>query len=905
VDAAPAPADATTGAQGPVSFERSCADGFRLQVTILEDAVVRFHYLHRAQPQPERGWIFELGGFTGPRSLAVEDSAAVLRLVTDTLAVEVAAPRCAVTVRDRAGNLIWRDDAAGFATSRDGAVSLAAELAPEAHIYGLGEKTGAADRRGRHFTQWASDPVWTDPERRYRTTTDPLYQAHPFLLLVDGVRATGSFLANTFHTEFDVGASDPSVLALRAAGGDLDHFLLHGPSPAAVLERYTRLVGRPALPPRWALGYHQSRWSYAPAAALQAVADGFAARALPCDGLWLDIDYMRGFRSFTWDPLGFPDPRALSAQLGAAGFKMVTILDPGIKRDPGGGYDIYDEAIRDGHFALAADGTPYVGTVWPGAALFPDFTRDATRAWWASHVGAFAQAADVRGIWIDMNEPTSWSADGVPVEVRFEAASHAEIHNVYALLMARASFEGALGAAPNRRPFVLTRAGFAGIGRYAAVWTGDVESSWEHLALVPPMLQGLSVSGVPLVGSDVGGFGGGPSPELYGRWFELGAVSPFFRSHVRTGAPAQEPWAFGPEVLELARRMLAFRYALLPYLYGAFEQATRGGTPLVRPLWWEDPSDAESHGHDDQFWLGPALLVAPVLAAGVTERDVYLPSGIFYEYYGGAAYQGPLTVRVPAPLGRFPVFVRAGSLVVTQADTDRADAPPSGPWQIDVYPGPTGTRGQTELYEDDGESRAYLGGAFARTPLALATDDDGTTIELGLRAGAWAPPPRAVVLRVRGVAQPPVEALVDGTPAPLAYDAGARAATIALADAGVHRVRLRYDAQTLPAPRTVQVTLQVALPDATPMGTITVGTSARGWQPDSIALVRSAGAASGTFEVPEGALVLYKYTRGDWATVEVGAGCAELPNRSFVASWGHDGRLLVADTVVGWRDRCP
>jgi alpha-glucosidase len=339
-------------------------------------------------------------------------------------------------------------------------------------------------------------------------------------------------------------------------------------------------------------------------------------------------------------------------------------------------------------------------------------------------------------------------------------------------------------------------------------------------------------------------------------------------------------------------------------LYGAFEQATRDGTPLIRPLWWEDPADGESHRHEDQFWLGPALLVAPILAPGVTERDVYLPSGLFYEYYGGAAHQGPLTVRVPAPLGRPPLFVRAGALVTTQDESQHADAPPAGPWRIDVYPGPPGTRGQAELYEDDGESRAYLRGAFARTPLALATDNDGTTIEIGPRTGGWTPP-RAVVLRVHGVTQLPAQALVDGTPAQLAYDAGARAATISLADAGPHRVRLGYDAQTLPAPRTVQVTLEVALPDTTPAGAVAVGTSARGWRPDGIALVRSAGAASGIFEVPEGALVLYKYTRGDWGTVEVGAGCAELPNRSFVASWGRDGRLLVADTVVGWRDRCP
>src|SRR5262249_19066483 len=454
---------------GVQSFERPCGS-FRLRITVLDDAVVRFHYLHRSEEQPERGWFLDLSGFSGPSALAIDDTPARLHLTTAALAVEVAGPACAVTIQDRQSNVLWDDGGAFTADQARCAVQIPRALRPGERLYGLGEKTGASDRRGRRLTLWSSDPVWTDPRGRYAPDTDPLYQSHPFLLSLDGGRATGSFLFNTFRSFFDLGATASDRLSLGAEGGDLDHFFFFGPAPVDVIERYTRVPGRFPLPPLWTLGYHQSRWSYAPASRLEDVANQFRQRGLPCDGLWLDIDYMRGFRSFTWDPTGFPDPAALVARLEAAGFKLTAIIDPGIKRDPGAGYAVYDDGVSGHHFARAADGTPFVGTVWPGDALFPDFTRAATRGFWGAHVAGLADIG-VRGLWIDMNEPTSWTPTGIPLDVRFDgdglAATHAEVHNAYALLMARATYEGALARWPDRRPFVLTRAGFAGIQRWA------------------------------------------------------------------------------------------------------------------------------------------------------------------------------------------------------------------------------------------------------------------------------------------------------------------------------------------------------------------------------------------------------------------------------------------------------
>jgi alpha-glucosidase len=903
------------GGGGVRTVERSC-QGFRLRVSVLDDDTVRLHYLHRDTEQPDRGWFTDSGAFPGPSGLVVEEGPDRLRLTTAQIVLEVSGPACAVTVREAGADpsqsrVLW-EDGGSFSATPMGAVSLAGTLAPGEHVYGLGEKTGAADRRGRRFQQWTSDPIWTDPQRRYTPESEPLYQAHPFLISLDDGRAKGAFLASSWRSSFDVGAADPARLALGADGGDLDLFLFFGPSPARVLEQYTRLVGRTPLPPRWALGYHQSRWSYAPASRLTQIADGFRQRGLPCDGLWLDIDYMRGFRSFTWDPVGFPDPSGLDAQLEGNGFKLTTIIDPGIKRDPGGGYAVFDDGLAGSHFvADGSGGSPFVGQVWPGAAVFPDFTRAATRSWWSGLLGGLLDHG-VRGVWIDMNEPTSWTAAGIPPELPFDGdgqpATHAEVHNVYALLMARATWEGERARRPDRRPFVLTRAGFAGIQRFAAVWTGDAESTWAHLAMVAPMLQGLSVSGVPFVGSDVGGFSGGPGAELYGRWFELGTFSPFFRTHVQTGAPDQEPWAFGPEVESLAARQLALRYTLLPYLYGAFDEAARLGTPIVRPLWYELPADAGAPAHEDEFFFGPHLLVAPVTTAGAVSRPVYLPAGVFYDYYSGAASTGPAMIEASAPLGRIPLFVRAGAVIATQEPLHWVGERVLDTQTLEIFPGPPGTMQETTLYDDDGDGFAYQSGAYTRSTATVATSAVGTRVTLGSRQGAGAGSVRTLVLRVHGLALSPTAVRLDGTPVDAAWDEASRTVRVMTdASASGHQLEVDFDAGQLPAARPVDLEFMVALPPGTPAGTVYLATSARGWTPDGLALMPSADgtSASGRLTVPEGTLVLYKYTRGAWGAVEASGGCADLANRTLLAGWASGGSIARSDTVAAWRDRCP
>ena len=424
--------------------------------------------------------------------------------------------------------------------------------------------------------------------------------------------------------------------------------------------------------------------------------------------------------------------------------------------------------------------------------------------------------------------------------------------------------------------------------------------------MTPAMLAGMSVSGLAFVGSDIGGFGGNPAPELYGRWFELGALSPFFRSHVATGAPDQEPWSFGVEVESVARRMLALRYALLPYWYDAHVAAATTGLPIVRPLWFEFPTDDGSLSHDDEFFVGPSLLAAPVTAPSVTTRDVYLPPGTFYDYYTGAAYQGPATIAMPAPLGRIPLFVRAGAVLETEDVVDYVGALSNGKKYLDVFPGVVGSSGASTLYEDDGETTAYLSGAFATTTLSSAVTATGLTLDIAAPSGPFKTASTALVVRVHGVGSMPAEVRVDGAIVPAGYDIGTRVVTLpALGPGAAHAIVVKYDASSPAPPRQVNVDLTITLPSETPAGDVYVGTSALAWRPDGLKLTRAGGTATGRLTVLEGTLVKLKVTRGTWATVEVGASCGELPNRELIAEHGASGSTSVQLAVAAFADRCP
>ncbi|AUX22644.1 alpha-glucosidase [Sorangium cellulosum] len=640
-------------------------------------------------------------------------------------------------------------------------LSLAAP--PEEAYLGFGEKVGPLDKRGMRFTFWNTDafPPQVD--------TDPLYASIPFFVALRGGVAWGLFLDEPWRSEVDVALGDPARLEWESRGPELDVYLMAGPHPADVVRRYAALTGRPAMPPLWSLGAHQSRWGYENEDDVRGVVRGYRSRGLPLDAIHLDIDHMDAYKAWTWDRARFPDPARLARELAAEGVRVVTIVDPALKAEPG--YPVYEEARARDHLVRLDRGDPLVGEVWPDPAVFPDFTRDEVQRWWGDLQRSFLDAG-VAGIWNDMNEPACFSVrpdrgvpgpsgqrssglgriegSTLPDDARHGARRHLEVHNVYGLGMARAAFEGFARHAPDRRPFVLTRAAFAGIQRYAAVWTGDFSSNFTHLEASIAMLLGLGLSGVPFTGADIPGFVGRASGELLVRWMQAGLFYPLMRNHAARGRPAQEPWRFGEPYLGLARAVLERRYRLLPTLYTLMREAAETGLPVLRPLCFLAPGDRHALRADDQLLFGDDLLVAPVVRPGQSKRLVYLPEGAWVDFANlegsGRRVEGGRHVIADAPLEVVPVWLRAGGAVALTAPrmhTQRASWEELV-WHVHAAPVVRGC-----LYEDEGD------GHGASRVTRLAGGLDGATFHLERRAEGALPLARAVeTIRIHGLPPP-------------------------------------------------------------------------------------------------------------------------------------------------------
>ena len=659
------------------------------------------------------------------------------------------------------GELLRVDIDAGRAP--DGALRHRVALAPGERLYGLGERATPWNRRGRTHRLWNSDPAG------YVAGDDPLDLNVPVTIgVLPGASATPNcylaFYDNPGYAEFDLGNSTPEVAEHRFAGGELCVYLAVG-APPDLIERYTDLTGRHPLQPLWMLGYHQSRWSYDSETRVRKLAQDFAEHRVPCDAIHLDIDYMDGFRCFTWDHSRFSNPQALSQELQQQGIKLISIIDPGVKRDPA--YSVYREGCEQHHFCTLPDGRIFHAPVWPGDSAFPDFSDPGTRTWWSEQVNTLVEDG-IAGVWTDMNEPSAFGAFGertLPGTVRHAAegseSDHRHIHNVYGLLMARATREGLERRRPDARPVVITRAGWAGVQRYATSWTGDNESSWESLGLTVPMMLGLGLSGIGFSGPDVGGFTGQPDGELYTRWIQMATFLPFFRSHTAKGFPDQEPWSYGEPFLSIVRRFIELRYELLPYLYTAMWQMSSRGWPMVRPLAWLDAKDASLWHVHDAFLCGDALLVAPVLQAGATARRARLPQGTWYDFWTNQLQIGGEEVDAFAPLETMPLWARAGSVLAMGENGPSVEQRVRKFLRLSAYALPAPGEVTSELYEDAGEGMTYETGAFRVSRLTLHQNATRLTITWS-HTGAYDPPYEHVELTLNGLRRVPRAIEVDG-----------------------------------------------------------------------------------------------------------------------------------------------
>lgn len=894
-----------------------CA-GVSLQATAHDQGAMRLRYVATGEPAPTRPSYAVVSSPSSTLAVAVGADATTARVCTGELLVEIDRASCRARVIAADGTAISDDPyRGGFSLGGglgEGSRSLVRVANAGERFYGFGERTGALDKRGEVMTFWNTD-AYVPEHGGYPPDADPLYQSIPFFVALRDGSAYGVLLDNTHRLSFDMGATNPDTYVLTAAGGVMDEWIVAGPSMREVSARYATLTGAATLPPKWSLGYHQSRWGYPDASTILAVADELRARELPADGVWLDIQHMDGFRSFTWDPATFGDPSALVAALDARGMKAVAIIDPGIKVDTS--WDVYTTLRDDGLF-LEQDGAPYVGQVWPGDASFPDFSNPAMRDAWGTFLPRIVDHG-VRGLWIDMNEPSDFMGPGGTVPNDLVAAGDgasttmAEMHNVYGHNEARATFDGMLAADPDRRPFVLSRAGYAGIQRYAAVWTGDAPSTWPTLRTTLPMLLGMGLSGVPFVGSDVGGYSGGASPELFARWMQLGSVSPFFRGHVVNTSAPQEPWQFGTEVEDISRSAMTARYELLPTLYSLFDEARRTGAPILRPLVFEHQDDPATYTIDDQAMIGSGLMIAPVLDEGATSRAVYFPEGRWFEVRSGAAYEGPATETIDLRLGALPMFAREGAIVARGPASQFVDEAPLAPLYLDVYPGESPS--SFTLYEDDGDSLAYAAGAFSRVTYTLEPTATGAVLSATRREGSYLPPSRTVVVRVRRVDHGAEGVLLDGALLSEHADMDALTAAgqgffwderdlslvVAFQDEPGIMLELVYDRELIELRPPVEMQFRVTVPQGTAaVPPIHIASSANAWVHAPLAWGPGPNEATGTLVVPRGEWIEYKYTRGDWTTVEKWPGCLEATNRYELGA-AHPVKI---DTVFAWADLC-
>jgi alpha-glucosidase len=761
----------------------NCRDNSQVQLAVLAPDLIRVRAsFTKPLPTKDHSWAIAKSNWDGV-PFTVNETPTEITLVTSELEIVIHRSPLLIDFRDARSHELLNSDEQPMAYDANGLLSemmfdpkagmfvaASKKLGFDEHFYGLGEKAARLDKRRGRFVNWNSDtPGYTEGR-------DPIYQTIPFYIGLQRGVAYGIFFDNSYRSYFDFGHSSQQRAWFGAEGGEMNYYFFYGPSIKKVLGRYADLTGHMPLPPLWALGNQQSRWSYYPDTMVEEIVRQYREHDLPLDVLHLDIDYMQGYRVFTFDTSRFPNPKALAEKLARQGVKLVTIVDPGVKHQPPADgatqhasvnaelesqvqrYYVFDQGLAQNYFQRRKSGGLFIPKVWPGDSVFVDFTLPDARRWWGDLHRAYLDNG-IAGIWNDMNEPSDFidqtgkNQIDVVSNDEGEQSTHAKNRNVFALLMARATFEGLERLRPNKRPYVITRAAYAGIQRYSTMWTGDTNSTWDSLALNIPMFTTLGLSGEPFVGSDVGGFIGRGNGELLVRSYQVSFLVPFCRNHKEISGYDQEPWRFGKFYEDIIRKYLKLRYELLPFLYTTLEEAHRTGVPLFRPLLLNYQDDPNTYNLDDQFMVGSDVMVAPILKPDVRSRFVYFPKGVWYDYWTGGSYVGGTTHWIEADLYKVPLFVRGGSIIPTGPQMNYVGETSDSSIMFGIYPDEKGTA-STTLYEDDGESPAYRNGVFRRTTINVERSRRGYTVNVSQPVGTFRPPQRSFRFQIKAQGDP-------------------------------------------------------------------------------------------------------------------------------------------------------
>jgi alpha-glucosidase len=643
------------------------ANGVTLQVTVVRDSVLRFRYTTTSNFDEDFSYAITKYASTGYNHLEIREDTDAYIITTQKLICTINKMDLKVTLFDAIDKTLISKDELGFHWEESfqygtDIVKMSKVSHDGESYFGLGDKPGSLNLKGKRYENWVTDSY------AYGKDSDPIYKAIPFYTGLHHGKAYGIFFDNTFRAFFDFAHERKNVTSFWAQGGEMNYYFVYGPEMNDVVANYTDLTGKPhQMPALWTLGYHQCKWSYYPESKVKAVAAKFRELQIPCDAIYLDIDYMDGFRCFTWNKEYFPDPKRMVKELMDDGFKTIVIIDPGIKVDKD--YSVFQEGLENDYFCKRADGPYMKGKVWPGECYFPDFTNPKVRDWWSGLFKELIEDIGVKGVWNDMNEPAVMEVPSktFPNDVRHDydgnPCSHRKAHNIYGMQMARATYQGLKKFGYPKRPFVITRSAYSGTQRYTSTWTGDNVATWEHLWIANVQAQRMAMSGFSFVGSDIGGFAEQPNGELYARWIQLGVFHPFCRTHSSGDHGEQEPWTFGDEITGIVKKYIELRYQLLPYLYTAFWHHINDGTPILKSLVLYDQADVQTHFRTDEFIYGDKILICPILEPYSIGRRLYLPKGKWFNYWNNKPSIGGKELWIDADLETMPIFIKEGAII--------------------------------------------------------------------------------------------------------------------------------------------------------------------------------------------------------------------------------------------------
>tara|TARA_R110002073_G_scaffold57778_4_gene146636 strand:- start:34107 stop:36509 length:2403 start_codon:yes stop_codon:yes gene_type:complete len=643
------------------------ANGVVLQLTVVRDSVLRFRYSTTSIFDNDFSYAITKHASRGYNKLEVKEDTKKYIITTEKLICHINKKNLKISLYDAIDNQLISQDELGFHWEESyefggNVVKMSKVSQSGESYYGLGDKPEHLNLKGKRFENWVTDSYAFGKE------TDPIYKAIPFFTGLHHGKSYGIFFDNSFRSYFDFAHERKNVSSFWAQGGEMNYYFIYGPKMNDVVVNYTDLTGKPhQLPPLWALGFHQCKWSYYPESNVKEITAKFRDLKIPCDAIYLDIDYMEGFRCFTWNKEYFPDPKRMVKELMDDGFKTVVIIDPGIKIDLN--YDVFKEGLENDYFCKRADGPYMKGKVWPGQCYFPDFTNPEVREWWSGLFKELIEDIGVKGVWNDMNEPAVMEVPNktFPDDVRHNYdgnyCSHRKAHNIYGMQMARATYQGLKKFSYPKRPFVITRSAYSGTQRYTSTWTGDNVATWEHLWIANVQAQRMAMSGFSFAGSDIGGFAEQPNGELFARWIQLGIFHPFCRVHSSGDHGEQEPWTFGDEITDIVRKFIEIRYQLLPYLYTSFWEYLNEGTPILKSLVLYDQEDVQTHYRTDEFIFGDKILVCPIIEPNAKGRRMYIPKGNWFSYWDDTRYEGGKEFWIDADIDSIPLFVKEGAVV--------------------------------------------------------------------------------------------------------------------------------------------------------------------------------------------------------------------------------------------------